>query len=665
MDKVRGRIVCGLVGFVDGSGRLKEPEIALEEMTRRLVHRGPDGQGTWFDSEAGLGLGHRRLAILDLSPQGHQPMVSGSGRYVIAYNGEVYNFRELRAELERQGQVFRGHSDTEVILAAIECWGLEPGLSRFIGMFAFALWDRAQRILYLVRDRLGIKPLYYGECNGAFIFASELKALRAYPGFAQPIDRGTLALFLRHNYVPGPYSIYQGIHKLMPGQILSLGVAQGAGFNYRTHSYWSMTEVAERGVADTFTGSPAEAVEELDGLLREAVGLRMLADVPVGAFLSGGIDSSTVVALMQQLSNRPVRTFSIGFQSEDYNEANNAREVAKHLGSEHTELYVTPEEAMQVIPRLPMLYDEPFSDNSQIPTFLVSQLARKHVTVSLSGDGGDELFGGYNRYFWGRSTWQLASRIPRVLRSLISRGLISLTPKTWERVFTRAGPLLPERLRERLPGDKLHKLASVFALDSPDAMYYGLVSVWKEPQSVVVGGQEPKTIITDLDAWADSPDFTKRMMFLDQVSYLPDDILVKLDRATMGISLEGRVPLLDHRIAEFAWRLPLSLNLRNGYGKWVLRQVLYKYVPQEMVDRPKMGFDLPVDEWLRGPLRDWAEALLDETRLRQEGFFNPRPVRESWQEHLSGNRNLHYRLWNALMFQTWLEAENAYSVDRQ
>jgi asparagine synthase (glutamine-hydrolysing) len=627
-------------------------------MTRRLVHRGPDGQGIWFDREVRLGLGHRRLAILDLSPQGHQPMVSASGRYVIAYNGEVYNFGDLRAELEGQGQRFRGHSDTEVILEAIECWGLERGLSRFIGMFAFALWDQAQHRLYLVRDRLGIKPLYYGECNGAFIFASELKSLYAYPGFQQSIDRGALVLYLRYNYVPAPYSIYQGIHKLMPGQILSLEVADGSGFNYRTHSYWSMTEVAERWEEESFLGSPAEAVEELEWLLRDAVGLRMLADVPLGSFLSGGIDSSTVVALMQQLSNRPVRTFSIGFHREGYNEAIHAGEVAKHLGTEHTELYVTPEEAMQVIPRLPLLYDEPFSDSSQIPTFLVSQLARRYVTVSLSGDGGDELFSGYNRYLWGRSIWKFAARIPQGIRGLMVKSLTSLAPKTWDRIFACTSPLLPKRFREGLPGDKLHKLANVFALSSPDDMYYGLVSSWKDPQSVVVGGQEPMTIIKESNAWADLLDFTKRMMFLDMVSYLPDDILVKLDRATMGVSLEGRVPLLDHRIAEFAWRLPLSLKLRNGQGKWVLRQVLYKYVPLEIVDRPKMGFDLPIDEWLRCPLRDWAEALLDETRLRKEGFFNPRPVRESWQEHLSGRKNLQRMLWSVLMFQSWLEAEN-------
>ncbi len=626
--------MCGLVGFIDGTGRLTTPKTALEEMTRRLVHRGPDGHGSWFERETGVGLGHRRLAILDLSPQGHQPMLSSSGRYVIVYNGEVYNFGKLRAELEDQGQAFRGHSDTEVILAAIECWGLKQGLSRFVGMFAFVLWDRERRRLYLVRDRLGIKPLYYGKINGAFVFASELKALRAYPGFEQPIDRNTLALFLRHNYVPAPYSIYQGIRKLMPGQILSLEVDGGSGCEYQTDVYWSMTEVAEGGVSEPFTGSSQEAVEELDGLLREAVGLRMLADVPLGAFLSGGIDSSVVVALMQQMSSQSVETFSVGFLEADYNEANYAKAVARHLGTKHTELYVTPNEAMAVVPILPTLYDEPFSDSSQIPTFLVSKLAREHVTVSLSGDGGDELFYGYRRYDNARRVWKTIGWMPTYLRI----GLGRMLTVAYQR---RRG--------------MLHTLAEFLSMDGADTLYRRLVSHWKDPASVVLDAEEPVTALTDCEACKRLPDLNNRMMFFDQVSYLPDDILVKVDRASMGVSLEARVPLLDHRVVEFAWCLPLRFKLQRGQGKWILRQVLYRYISPELVDRPKKGFGVPIEIWLRGPLREWAEALLDERRLENEGYFNSALLRKKWQEFQQGKFNWQHYLWDVLMFQAWLE----------
>jgi asparagine synthase (glutamine-hydrolysing) len=614
----------------------------------------------------GVALGHRRLSILDLSPQGHQPMASPSGRYVIAFNGEIYNHRALRKELEcppspqpspaRRDEVvsWRGHSDTEVMLAAFERWGVEGALSRFNGMFAFALWDGREHVLHLARDRFGEKPLYYGWVADIFLFGSELKALKAHPAWRGEIDRGAVALYMRHTYIPAPYSIYRGIRKLLPAHVLSISLASGKREMPQSRAYWSAKAVAETGVRHPFAGTEAEAVGSLDGLLRDAVALRMEADVPLGAFLSGGIDSSTVVALMQAQSTRPVKTFTIGFHEQGYNEAEHAKAVSGHLGTEHTELYVTAAEAMAVIPRLPETYDEPFSDSSQIPTFLVSKMTRQHVTVALSGDGGDELFGGYNRYFWGRDIWRKVGWMPKAARGGVARALMALSPQRWDKIFAALGPILPRRLQASLPSDKLHKLAGILACASPEAMYRRLVSFW-EPGSVVLGASEPPTALTDHGQWAHIPDFTQRMMFLDLVSYLPDDILAKVDRASMAVSLEARVPLLDHRVAEFAWTLPLAMKIRDGQGKWPLRQVLYKYVPSDLIERPKTGFGVPIDSWLRGPLRHWAESLLDLARLSREGYFNPEPIQEKWKEHLSGRRNWQYQLWSVLMFQAWLE----------
>ncbi|HZB84866.1 MAG TPA: asparagine synthase (glutamine-hydrolyzing) [Rubrobacteraceae bacterium] len=644
--------MCGIAGFLSPGGTREEAGQTMRGMINTLVHRGPDDGGVWEDARAGIALGNRRLSIVDLSPEGHQPMHSASGRYVLAFNGEIYNFWALREELEGLGHRFRGHSDTEVMLAAFTQWSLERALERFNGMFAFALWDREERCLHLARDRLGEKPLYYGWMGGAFLFGSELKALRAYPHFKGEISRDALTLYLRHNYIPVPYTIYEGISKLPPGTQMSI---DAAGNSSEPTPYWSAKEAAEYGVANPFRGSEAEAADELDGLLRDSVRLRMVADVPLGAFLSGGVDSSTVVALMQAQSDRPVKTFSIGFYEDEYSEAEHAKAVAQHLGTEHTELYVTPEEAMAVIPKLPTLYDEPFSDSSQIPTYLVSELARKHVTVSLSGDGGDELFAGYNRYFWGRSIWHKIRWMPPVLRGTAAEALVAISPQGWDRVFKKLGPVLPSKLRQRMPGDRLHKLAGMLTVENPEAMYLHLVSLWKHPSSMVVGGSEPPTVLTDPGRWADLPDFTQRMMYLDTVTYLPDDILVKVDRASMGVSLEGRVPFLDHRLVEFAWQVPLRMKIRDGKSKWLLRQVLDKYVPKELIERPKMGFGVPIDAWLRKPLRGWAEALLDEKRLRREGFFDPRPIRKKWAEHLSGKRSWQYPLWDVLMFQAWLE----------
>jgi len=626
-------------------------------MADTLRLRGPDDGGAWVDADAGIALGHQRLSIIDLSLEGHQPMHSFCGRYVIAFNGEIYNYQDIRHELEQESQGYaipwRGHSDTEVALAAISRWGIEAAVRRFVGMFAFALWDRTERVLYLVRDRLGEKPLYYGRMGRSILFGSELKALRAHPDFKGEINRDALALYLRHNCIPAPYSIYRGIYKLPPGTMLAVS-DRDAPFPDPVQ-YWSVREAAEHGLAEPFTGSTEEAIAALDGLLRDAVGLQMVADVPLGVFLSGGIDSSTVVALMQAQSDRPVKTFTIGFNETGYNEAEHAKAVARHLGTEHTEFYVTPEEAMAVIPRLPALYDEPFADSSQIPTFLVSEMARRSVTVSLSGDGGDELFAGYNRYFWGRSIWKRVGWMPQPLRVAAAVALTAVSPQSWDRVFAAAKSLLPAKLKQSTPGDKIHKLAEVLAVESPEAMYRGLASHWKDPASVVLGSSEPPTALTDRRLWSDLPDFTQRMMYLDTVTYLPDDILVKVDRASMGVSLEARIPFLDHRVVEFAWRLPLSMKVRDGQGKWLLRQVLYQYVPKELVGRPKTGFDVPIDAWLRGPLRDWAEDLLGERRLSEERFFDPVPIRDKWNEHLSGARNWQYYLWDVLMFQAWLD----------
>jgi len=647
--------MCGITGFLRGS-RTSDEEAGetIRRMTDTLRHRGPDDSGIWLDERDGIALGHRRLSIIDLSPEGHQPMLSASGRYVIVFNGEVYNFLALRRELEDAGQRFRGHSDTEVMLAAIEAWGLQEAVKRFVGMFAFALWDRVGKTLHLVRDRIGEKPLYYGRSGSDFLFASELKAFAAHPGFRGEVDRNALALYLRHNYVPAPYSIYHGIRKLLPGTILSVDMNTAYDMA-ESVPYWSGKTTAEEGIADPFSGGDSEAISRLERLLLDVIAQEMVADVPLGAFLSGGIDSSTVVALMQARSARPVKTFTIGFHEDAYNEAAYAKEVARHLGTDHTELYVTPKEAIAVIPRLPALYDEPFADSSQIPTFLVAQLTRGHVTVSLSGDGGDELFGGYNRYFWGRSIWKRLGWMPKGLRSGLSASLASFSPSSWDGLFSRFDRLLPGSMKQQNPGDRLHKLAEILAVNDPEEMYLGLVSHWKSPAAVVPGSIEPPTALTDRKRWAALPDFTLRMMYLDLITYLPDDILAKVDRAAMGVGLESRVPFLDHRVVEFAWRLPLSMKIRNGQGKWLLRQVLYRYVPERLIERPKIGFGVPIDSWLRGPLRDWAEALLDEGRLRREGFFDPKPIREKWEEHLSGRKNWHYYLWNILMFQAWLE----------
>ena len=648
--------MCGLVGFLGGLGSAGGDETILRCMTDAIRHRGPDSDGYWIDRDSAIGLGHRRLAIVDLSPAGHQPMESASGRYVIAFNGEIYNHQALRSELEKAGLVsgWRGHSDTESMLAGFEAWGIRATVERAVGMFAIAVWDRQTRRLTLGRDRLGEKPLYYGWQGNAFLFGSELKALKANPVFAATIDRNALALLMRHNAIPAPYSIYQGVRKLPPGTLLTVSLQDR---NAQPVRYWDAREVVADGMARPFMGSPDEAVEELDRLLRHAVAQQMMADVPLGAFLSGGVDSSTIVALMQAQSKRPVRTFSIGFHEAGYNEAEHAKAVAAHLGTDHTELFVTAQQALDVIPLLPSLYCEPFADSSQIPTFLVSQLARQRVTVSLSGDGGDELFGGYNRYVLGQQLFSRLTHFPVGLRATLARLILSLPTHTWSRILGPIQFLLPMVFRQANMGDKMHKGAAVMAAETPAELYRLLVSHWDKPGELVLGGFEPPTVLTELSQQPKTDSFVHQMMALDLVSYLPDDILTKVDRAAMGVSLETRVPMLDHRVVEFAWRIPQSMKLRSGVGKWILREVLYRYVPRELIERPKMGFGVPIDLWLRGPLKDWAEALLDEGRLRREGFFNPGPIRTKWAEHLSGKRNWQYLLWDVLMFQAWLETQ--------
>jgi len=657
--------MCGLVGLLGGVADEVGDESLLRIMSDTLIHRGPDDGGYWCDSEQRIGFGHRRLAIVDLSTAGHQPMVSASGRYVIAFNGEIYNHLALRKDIEKippsppfaKGGIleWRGHSDTETLLAGFEAWGIEATLKKTVGMFAIALWDREEKVLTLARDRMGEKPLYYGwQGSGnerVFLFGSELKALKAHPAFAAEIDRGALCLLLRHNYIPAPYSIYQGIAKLEPGCLLSVQLAHPEPMIWK---YWDAVEVARAGVAKPFAGTADEAVDALEVLAKDAVRQQMMADVPLGAFLSGGIDSSTVVALMQAQSSRPVKTFTIGFNEKGYNEAVHAKAVAAHLGTEHIELYVTPEQAMDVIPLLPGLYCEPFADSSQIPTFLVSQLAKQQVTVSLSGDAGDELFCGYNRYQLTNDLWKKLSHAPIQLRSLVAKGISAVSPSVWDRV---GGAIPGVGSYVRLLGDKMHKGAGVLSSATVDELYLGLVSYQRNPENWVIGGKEPDTKLTGLRPNLEGLGVVERMMALDTISYLPDDILVKVDRAGMGVSLEGRVPFLDHRLVEFAWSLPLEYKLRDGQTKWPLRQVLYRHVPRELIDRPKMGFGVPLHDWLRGPLRDWAEGLLGEARLRREGYFHPEPIRKMWSEHLIGKCNWSNHLWGVLMFQAWLEIE--------
>ena len=649
--------MCGFAGFLTHSNSATADDLTnhVARMANVIAHRGPDDCGVWQDAAQGYAIGHRRLAIIDLSAAGHQPMASASGRYVLAYNGECYNHEVMRTALEADGvpPIWRGHSDTEVLLAGIEHWGLRGTLERATGMFALALWDRDTQMLSLARDRIGEKPLYYGwQGEGearTFLFGSELKAIKQHPAFVGEIDRGALTLFMRHNYVPAPYSIYKDIAKLTPGSILTLSRANPQPV---IETFWSLIDVARHGQAHQFAGSPTDAVDALEVIAREAIARQMVSDVPLGAFLSGGIDSSTVVALMQAQSSRPVKTFTIGFSEEAFNEAVHAKAVAAHLGTEHHEMYVDPATALAVIPDLPSMYCEPFADSSQIPTFLVSKLARAHVTVSLSGDAGDELFGGYNRYAFAAKLWSRMASVPRPLRSVAARALTRLSPSAWDKV---GGAIAPNRFA--MFGDKIHKGAGVLDSSSVAELYLKLASSESNPSAWVRGGHEPPTWLTGNRPDLSGIDDVQSMMALDAISYLPDDILVKVDRASMAVSLESRVPMLDHELIAFAWSLPLSYKIRDGVTKWPLRELLYRYVPKELIERPKMGFGVPVGDWLRGPLHDWAEDLLDAAALEQEGYWDVALVRSAWDEHRAGTRNWVSKLWSVLMFQAWLRVQ--------
>lgn len=641
-------VMCGFAGFIgfkECSGTAVQT--SLTSMGDALHHRGPDDYGLWMDADAQVALAHRRLSVIDLSAAGRQPMESASGRFVLVFNGEIYNHLGIRSSLMQglksrsQQQRFRGHSDTETLLAALDSWGLERTLAQLNGMFAFALWDRKEQKLVLARDRMGEKPVYYGRSGSVFLFGSELKALAAHPAWQGQIDRDALAAFMRYGYVPAPASIYQGIYKLPTASYL---VVSSHELDVEGPiCYWNLHSIASRG-ADNKTSETA-FIDELDSLLADSVRLRMEADVPLGAFLSGGYDSSAVVAHMQAQRSSPIRTFSIGFTEAGFDEAMHASLVAKHLGTDHSELYVTPREAMDVIPRLPIIYDEPFADSSQIPTFLVSHLARSQVTVSLSGDGGDELFAGYNRHLLGPRLWSRISLLPTSMRWVAAASLS---------LALRSG-LICSSPRVPLLGEKLEKLHYALVATNGMDVYHRLRTAWPDSQALVLGAQQlAYEVNSDHDLLTNSA-MREQMMLMDMQTYLPDDILTKVDRASMAASLEVRVPMLDHRLVEFAWRVPDQFKVRNGQGKWLLRQMLYRYVPPTLLDRPKAGFAVPLSDWLRGPLREWAESLLDVDRLRREGFLDPNLVRQCWSDHLSARRYNHDRIWCILMFQAWLD----------
>ena len=641
--------MCGIAGLIDVAGHLGSQELRARAlaMSAAILHRGPDAGDVWADTGCGVALAHRRLSVIDLSPAGAQPMVSHSGRYVIVFNGEIYNYQALRTSLPVA--VWRGHSDTEVMLEAIEVLGLNEALKRAVGMFAFALWDTSERALFLVRDRLGEKPLYYGMTGQTLVFGSELKALTASPGWQTDIDRDALDDYTRHGVIHAPRSIYRNVKKLPAAAWLRIDLKSARRvLGLLPHSYWSLEEVASRPPAQ---GDDAQLTSQLEDLLKQSVAGQMVADVPVGAFLSGGVDSSLIAALMQAQAGAPIKTFSIGFHEAQYNEAAHAKAVASHLGADHTELYVTPEQARAVIPRLPDMFDEPFGDSSQIPTYLVAQLARSQVTVSLSGDGGDELFGGYNRYFWAERYWARMRSMPAWLRNLGGIGVRALPPAAWDAMWR----LLPRRAQLAQPGDKLYKLAGLARARNGREAYAWLIAQQRERESLVAGIHTPA--LAGAHGLWNQPGrrLADNMMLADAQGYLPDDILVKVDRATMAVSLEARTPFLDHRVAEFAFQLPMAQKIRGAAGKWLLRQVLYRYVPPALIDRPKMGFGVPIDAWLRGPLKEWADDLLDPVRMQGEGYLNVARVREAWDAHQSGRRNLQHFLWNILMFEAWLQ----------
>ncbi len=637
--------MCGIAGYL---GSTPNPNICLNKMAEAINHRGPDNLGNWVDESEGIGFAHARLSILDLSSAGHQPMHSVSKNFVMIFNGEIYNHLVLRSELDSINQRnWYGHSDTETLLAAIEEWGLSRTLKKAKGMFAIALWDKSNKNLSLACDRVGEKPIYYGWVNNQFVFASELKAIKKFPEFKNSIDRSSLALFLRLNSIPAPYSIYKDIYKVEPGQIISL---EAGSKKFKKHNFWSIEKVYNKGNMNQFSFSSSEAVNKLENVLSNAVSSQMLSDVPLGAFLSGGIDSSTVVALMQSFSDEKVNTFTIGFNAKEFDEAKHAGMVAKHLGTNHFEKYVTEDDALDVIPKIPYIYDEPFADSSQIPTYLVSKFAKQKVTVALSGDAGDELFGGYNRYIYGEKMFNKVAKAPVFIKKLMSQTILSMTEEKCDSILRG---LTNNRFTN--VGHKLHKVSNVLSSKSIRDLHFKLVSQIYNPSDWLINAKEYETLLNDDTERFEELNSVEQMMAYDLITYLPTDILTKVDRAAMSVSLETRIPFLDPEVIEFSASLPLEFKIRNGVTKWALREVLYKHVPKDLIERPKMGFAVPLAEWLRGPLKDWAESLLDEKRLHQEGFFNVEFVRDKWLEHISGKQNWSHQLWNVLMFQAWLE----------
>lgn len=644
--------MCGIAGFIQcGGGNQESLNAVLHSMTSRLAHRGPDADGYWLDSQCGVALGHRRLSVLDLSAAGAQPMQSSSRRFVITFNGEIYNFSDLREELEALGHRFRGHSDTEVMLAGFDQWGVASTTERLNGMFAFAVWDKDTQVLILGRDRMGEKPLYFGWMNNCFLFASELKAISAHPRFEANVDTNAVAAYVRRNYIPGPLSIYRGISKLHPGTLVEV-TATWPG-STRTSKFWDLERVATEGMLNQAKADESELVNSTEELLRDAIRRQMVADVPLGAFLSGGVDSSTIVSLMQAQSSRPVRTFTIGFNEREYDESSYARAVASHLGTDHTDLVLSPSDALRVIPDLPTIYDEPLGDPSQLPTVLVARLARSHVTVVLSGDGGDELFGGYVRYQAALDAWKKLARVPYSVRRIVAGAVPKAglkKPSEW-----LASYLASRYGRRGTSRNQLEKIVALLGADTPLHLYESLTAMWLNADVVQSAQYEQQDTSPSIPQ---SAGFLEQMMFHDQCMYLPSDILQKVDRACMSVGLESRVPLLDYRMVEASWRVPSHLRVHASSSKWILREILRKYVPDHLIDRPKLGFSVPFGRWLRNELRDWAESLLDSSHMRSEGFLNSKVVQETWREHVSGRQNWQHHLWNILSFQAWLRSQD-------
>jgi len=640
--------MCGFAGII-GNGSCEMS--ILENMINTLHHRGPDSLGFWFDDTNQVGLSFARLSILDLSSAGSQPMKSNNGKYIIVYNGEVYNHLDLRNEIYNCNFSYnwKGHSDTETLLAGFEIWGIEKTIQKTVGMFAFAVWNTETKILTLGRDRFGEKPLYYGWQGNTFLFASELKAIKKHPNFASRIKTNSVSDFIQFGYIPAPNSIYEGIYKLMPGNLLKIDPTKKSE-DFVLKPYWSLIGVALKGINKPFESSEFELINQLENLLVESINSQQISDVSIGSFLSGGIDSSIITAIMQSQSKNPINTFTIGFEEDNYNEAKYAEKIADYLKTDHTEYYVSSKEAQSVIPMLPNLYDEPFADSSQIPTYLVSKLAKKNVTVCLSGDAGDELFGGYNRYIWA----QKFLKIPYPLRKISSSVINIFSPEEWDKIYEITKHFIPQKIRLTSPGNKVHKLAGILSINTINEIYTQLVSICPKSENLLINDIDNVNLKKMWETIPANLSPENKMMLIDSLTYLPDDILCKVDRAAMGVSLETRAPFLDHRLADFAWQLPMKYKIRDGQNKWILRQILYKYIPKDLFERPKMGFGIPLDSWLRGPLREWAEELLDESKIEKDGYLNPKKVRQKWEEHLTEKKNWQHQLWNILMFQSWL-----------